>query len=594
MPTEQPRHESQPLHAGDAAAGASPSAEFPEKLPGAGELPGGLPGAWALWRNPVAQRCRRARLRPKHLLTWGLIGLSSISFVFFIVLLPGLHHLDVDIATAAKATLLPLLVIQGVVLMGAGTMAVATGIARERDRELIDYQRMTPMSPTAKIVGYLFGLPAREYFFFALTLPFVAYVVWVGGVSVYKLAHYYTVFFSSVWVYHMTGLTAGMVSRKPWQSAAMSLGAVAALYLVLPNLSWVGLTIFEYLTVRPTFYGMILAEVQQARPGFGPPAEFFIHRYGDVPFFGWRIDPTLFSLALQGFVLVTLYTVVRRKWIDPSWHAFSKRFAVVFVLAVHVLVVGSIWPLLRDTTLLGRLTEQMPRNARAYMLGVLLGLFLAISTAAVLFVTFLITPEGATARKGFRRARKLGKRDTPASWDAGPALRWVLGLLLIAAAGYTATVYAAVSGGQVFRGAVPWPWVVMPAAVVVPAALFFHGVAARFGSRVLVLSVFVLWVMPVMVMAVIGLSTGDEVLAFYVGSVFPGWPAILALLHLSELSGGVAGSSIGALNDGIVRHLPVWIGLNAGLYTLLAMGVQSHRLRWARAWRGRERGRDIV
>ena len=62
-----------------------------------------------------------------------------------------------------------------IILMGLGTGQVASGLARERLEQLVDYQRMTPMTPTAKILGYLFGLPIREYFLFALTLPFLAF-----------------------------------------------------------------------------------------------------------------------------------------------------------------------------------------------------------------------------------------------------------------------------------------------------------------------------------------------------------------------------------------------------------------------------------
>ena len=43
-----------------------------------------------------------------------------------------------------------------------GTGAVTGGIARERAGALVDYQRLTPMPPAAKIRGYLFGLPVRE------------------------------------------------------------------------------------------------------------------------------------------------------------------------------------------------------------------------------------------------------------------------------------------------------------------------------------------------------------------------------------------------------------------------------------------------
>ena len=78
---------------------------------------------------------------------------------------------------------MPIFFVQGVILMFMGTGAVASGIANERDSGVLDYQRITPMGPMRKIVGYLFGLPVREYFLFALTLPFVAYGTVRGGIA---------------------------------------------------------------------------------------------------------------------------------------------------------------------------------------------------------------------------------------------------------------------------------------------------------------------------------------------------------------------------------------------------------------------------
>lgn len=184
--------------------------------------------------NPIVVQHCRMRLRPLPALSWSLVVLTCVAFIFALTYYSLTERGSFDPVEAAKAVLLPLIVVQGVLLMGMGTSAVATGIARERDQRLLDYHRMSPMSPLAKIVGYLFGLPSREYLLFGLTLPFVGYAVWQAGVPASKVLHFYTVFFSSVWLYHMTGLMAGMVSRKAWQSSFISLGLVAGLYLVLP------------------------------------------------------------------------------------------------------------------------------------------------------------------------------------------------------------------------------------------------------------------------------------------------------------------------------------------------------------------------
>ena len=42
----------------------------------------------------------------------------------------------------------------------------------EEDEGVMDYQRLVPMSPISKVIGYLLGLPVREWILFLVTLPF--------------------------------------------------------------------------------------------------------------------------------------------------------------------------------------------------------------------------------------------------------------------------------------------------------------------------------------------------------------------------------------------------------------------------------------
>ena len=53
----------------------------------------------------------------------------------------------------------------------------------ERDEGVIDYQRLIPMSPLSKVLGYLFGLPVREYVMFLATLPFTGWALVARAVS---------------------------------------------------------------------------------------------------------------------------------------------------------------------------------------------------------------------------------------------------------------------------------------------------------------------------------------------------------------------------------------------------------------------------
>ena len=201
----------------------------------------------AVWRNPIALAHGRPQLRWKGTAAWAIVTVSVVAFIFLIAYLTLAEREVMAPVLAAKAALVPLIVVQGVLLMGMGTAAVAGGIAKDREAGTLDYHRMTPMPAFEKILGYLFGLPARQYFLFSLTLPFLGYAVWRGEIAPGKVLHFYVVFFSSVWMYHLFGLMVGMVAKRPRNSTLASSGLVAMLYLVMPGLARVGLSFLDFL-----------------------------------------------------------------------------------------------------------------------------------------------------------------------------------------------------------------------------------------------------------------------------------------------------------------------------------------------------------
>ena len=542
--------------------------------------------------NPIVIQHARARLRPMPTLSWSLIVLTCVAFIFVLTYYSLTERGAVDPVEAAKAALLPLIVVQGVLLMGLGTSAVATGIARERDQRLLDYHRMSPMRPAAKITGYLFGLPAREYLLFGLTLPFVAYAVLRGGVEVGKVLHFYAVFFSSVWLYHMTGLMAGMVSRKAWQSSFISLGLVAGLYLVLPLFARLGLSFFDFLTVRPTFYGMVAAEVQQG--GHGGWAEQrlgLISQYREVPFFGLRLNPTVFSLAVQGFAIAVMYHVVWRKWIDASWHPFSRRFAMLFVAGLMLLLSGSVWPLVADEDAHALLMDRLYSSGSAGVFTLLVGLFAVVCTLTLLLTVSLITANRHTTRRGLRRAWKLGRSRPAWDWDAASSWPATAGMLAMAAAASGVAV-AAVRWGGIYS--VPpdlWRWLAAMGGLLAAVVIAYQGGFERFGQRAVILSLFVIWVVPVMVMIVMLVAFEDLWrTAMTIGGLCPAVAGACCLAAvLDSLTGHVGHTADLVLRSQEAKeHAHLVIVMCLVIYAALAVLLQVERARFARRLRHQE------
>lgn len=539
----------------------------------------------AVWRNPIALAHGRPQLRRGGLVAWSVVTVSVVGFIFFFAYLTLTGRGEVDPAAAARLSIGPLIVLQCILLMGLGTAAVAAGMVKEREAGTMEYHRMTPMPAHAKIVGYLFGLPARAYFLFGLTLPFLAYAVWRGGVSPLRVMHFYAVFFSSVWLYHLFGVMAGMIAKKPKQSTLVSSGLVVALYLVVPGLARLGLSFLEFLTVRPTFYGMVAQEVQDA--AWSDRAEMLGARFATVPFYGFELNPTLFTLIVQGLAITALVHVVRRKWTDPSWHAMSKRFALLFFAATGVLLVGSLWPHLqgRAVNAFGGLSVQSilttDRGALLSMAAVLCGVMAALA----LFSVSMATPRAVIARRGLRRARKDGLNRVPGGWDAASSLPLTLGVLGIGAAGLAAAAAAWNSGERAALGADLWPWAALLLALAAGVLLTFQALHERLGRMPVLLLAFVVWAVPFMVAIVLVSAFGQTQAAIYVAVPCAPAAGVLALMELAVAFGDVD------LAQTLRREVPaarLALMMGVGLYAVLAVVTQVWRGRWSRAMRKSE------
>ena len=538
---------------------------------------------FAVWRNPIALAHGRPQLRRGGLIAWSVVTVSVVAFIFFFAYLTLTRRGEWDPATAARLTIGPLFVVQCVLLMGKGTAAVAAGIVKDREAGTLDYHRMTPMPAHAKILGYLFGLPARAYFLFALTLPFLAYAVWRGGVAPLRVLHLYAVFFTSVWMYHLFGLMVGMIAKKPKQSTLASSGLVVTLYLVVPGLARLGLSFLEFLTVRPTFYGMVAQEVQDV--AWWGHAEGLASRFAAVQFFGFEVNPTLFTLIVQGLAITVLVHVVRRKWTDPSWHAMSKRFALLFFVAVGVLLVGSLWPHLQGRAVYDRLNLQSLLTTDRGALLSMGAVFFGVVAAAALFVVSMATPRAVIARRGLRRARKDGHPRVPGGWDAASSLPLTLAVLVLGAVALVAAAGAWNAGERAALSADLWGWAALLLALAAGVLLTFQALHERLGKGPVILLGFVAWAVPFMVAIVLAAAFGQHNAAIYAAVPCAPVTGALALAELTIAYGD------GELGRSLRKDFPAArFAMFAGVvfYGVLAVLTQAWRWRWAAAMRRQE------
>lgn len=546
------------------------------------------------WLNPLPiwVKCARARLRTRHMISWGIIVVSFTSFVFLMTYLTSTHRGIWTPEEAAKATFIPIIVVQAILLMLLGTGAVASGLAREREERLLDYHRMSPMSATSKIFGFLFGLPVREYFLFLLTLPFIAFAVIKSDVSLSKLAHFYLVFFTSVWVYHMTGMVAGMASSRPRMAAMIAQGMVVLLYLILPRLELVGLRFFEYFTVLPTFWGMVYEEIAASNSSMEPVfAAEMAARYQVVPFFNATLHSTTYTLLVQGFLLTSMFIIVRRKWNDEFSHPLAKLSALLFYTGVLIFLAGNLWPIVSDRAfydaLLHRLGAPDGFDSReiASPIQILLAMmfvFMVVSGLICLLMINVVTPNRHTAEKAIRRARKLGLPRVPANSDGASSLPVTLAMILLTSIAATALVVGADQSGWFFER---WPSAAAcapPLLLFAAGMLFVQGIRERFSPRIFLVATFLLWMLPAFACMILFAAEEAWVLGSYIALPFPPAAQFFTTAQFVHETVILNPSPVAGMTP-ILPHLDNLAWLGTGFYMAMAAGLQIELWRWKRA-----------
>ena len=448
-----------------------------------------------IWKNPIFIRFCRSELRLKKAGFWYLLTLIVTAFTVAIIYAPQVVRGN-EPMPAARNALLPVMIIQGIILIFMGTGNIASGITREKVDNVLNYARLTPLHTRDKILGYLFGLPIRQYVLFAITLPFLAFVLIVGRIPASAFVPYYLVFFSSVLLYHLTGMVAGMISRRWRWSARISQGLIILLYFVLPQLSHVGLVFLEFLTVRPVFAEKIL-------PIIGPSGTVQIQGVGfmagkSVPFFTFTISGTAFSFLIQAGLVVLLTLIVARKWKAETVPAISKKMALITFAVFTVMSLGNIWPNLTRSE--GALNIfQSNGDLGAELAVVVLPTVFALTTTFFLFCMMITAlPDPMQFRLGRIRANRIG-RERLSPWEdeaGGYPFVFVVYAIQVALLGIVfLTVQAAGYYSEIETQPVYGLWMMAACGL---SLFYFQGIKENFGTGKVAMFILLGWALPIL------------------------------------------------------------------------------------------------
>jgi len=426
--------------------------------------------------NPLIRRGIRERLRAKNLVAAGIFSLILSATLYLAaffdamqVVLPakesptGVAELAFNSVNGARGAFTPLLFLQGFFLMFLGTGRIASVTAEEKESGLLDYQRMTPMTPIAKIFGYLFGLPAREYWMFLVTLPFLLHCVVAGNLPLWNILNLYAVFFCSVLLYHLTAHVIGLVVPRPRAASWVARLAVLGLYIFLPALGQAGISFLSFLTILPTYFGKILPHLLYEGTQMGRFESQAVQFWQEVPFFSISLSPTTFTFVMQGLILLALFLTGYRKWRIDSLPAFSKPMGLALFTTLQFLLLGSLWPFFSDgqaSGLLGSVVQldpaqvglpnQLKSDAHpALAMVVVQSTFFLLSLGAILILINICCPTPHRRLKGIQRIKKLGLPAIPWLADEAPGGGFATLLALLAILSYALLHLLAVSSESI-------------------------------------------------------------------------------------------------------------------------------------------------
>lgn len=381
-----------------------------------------LPQSWQIWRNPIFIRYRRSQLRLTALIT-GLLVYGGVSLFIYLV--------SLGIATTRsntpieQTTLIPfalILFLQLFIMNFVGTGAVASGMARESIDDVLTYQRLTPLSPFTKIVGYLAGLPVRQFYHFLVTLPVTALIVKTGNIPIDIWGPIYAVLITSTLMFYLLAMSVGFIMGKRF-SALISQGLVALLYFVIPQLSKFGFVIFEYLTIRPA----LMSAAQKSTN-----VEFqFIDRQSAL-FYNWEVSHTAYCIAVQCLLSLIFFCLLLRRWRSESSHLLSKYQCITITVLMHILILGGIWANTANGSIFAINTQsrhlqvqaaEHALNNNVQIVGAtILGIYGLIGFTIAILMQYIYTPSKYSYLAGLRQRKKNGHHGVGLLADSATAI----------------------------------------------------------------------------------------------------------------------------------------------------------------------------
>jgi hypothetical protein len=438
--------------------------------------------------NPIFVKHLRSRLRAQP-----LGAAMVVVLVLCICIAWGGYQLDAFHNGGAFGALLAL---QVVILIVMGASQVGSSVSAARASGILDFHRVSPLTPGELTIGFFFGAPIREYILFACTLPFSALCLAFGTPTVHGFIELMILLFASAWVFQGMALLNALVGKPRNNNSRMV----------------VGVLFFAII-----FGGPLAAGASRASA--------LADTGGRLQFYGISLPWLAVVLLPISAALYFIYLAARRSMSSERIHPLSKPQAISALATAAVLAVGTIW------------------RQEEYAVLEVGTLYLLVIMAIIL--TLMVTPSRSEYEKGLWRARKAARAHLP--WWDDLALNRVFLLTLCAIVLVSASV-ASNGAGEPAAQSPEWgrlsgsfPLAIATGVLVVAYFGLAHQYfALRYGGRskiFLGLFLFLVWLLPLvagMIVAIAGTSPDSSA---------EKWAAIL--FSLSPVAGIGAIAAVG-------------------------------------------------
>jgi uncharacterized membrane protein AbrB (regulator of aidB expression) len=182
-----------------------------------------------LFDNPILVAQLRLAWRTGHMLP----GLIIFGLVYGTILLSGMGAETEEegtlVRTLRKWDVLWVVLVQSMSLVLGGFSKVSREIQEDRTSGVLDFHRISPVSPGRILAGYLLGAPAREWLLGAMGATASLVFVWRGQLAFPSWLVVQGLMISTAVLAHVFGVFVGQTLKR---RGPVVLGAVGFVFLM--------------------------------------------------------------------------------------------------------------------------------------------------------------------------------------------------------------------------------------------------------------------------------------------------------------------------------------------------------------------------